>query len=203
MPEIQYKDLVWLTYRLAATFCFGIPIVLFAWASIKKDSSIIRLLSMYWKTSSLIAISILLLTSQQPIGFIVSFVSPFMVLGSVWFWIDLNEEINEMPSSRPIALFTKAWRWSLTFLAILYGWLSFLSLSCFTVANNPNCTAWIHGPQNLHGITRIVLNFLFGGNWTQALAGFIGYLSLVVYIIGLSQWLLIRLPKQGRIAGKF
>ena len=117
--------------------------------------------------------------------------------------MDLNEEISEMSSKRSLSLITKIWRWSISFLAIIYTVLTSMTLSCFKFAEHPNCTSWIEGPQNLHGISKIILNFIFGGNWTQSLAGFIGYIALIAYIIGLLQWLLIRLPKQGRIAGGF
>tara|TARA_Y100001968_G_C19325418_1_gene701444 strand:- start:222 stop:824 length:603 start_codon:yes stop_codon:yes gene_type:complete len=200
---MEYKDLAWLTYRLAATFFFGLPLVLLAWASIKKKSAILRLLYIYWKVSSLIPISILLLTSNQPIGYLTSFAAPLLITCSLWFWIDLNEEINEMSSVLPLELTTKIWRWTISFLGIFYSGLTFMSLSCFKFLDNPRCTAWIQGPQNLHGITKVVLNFLFGGNWTEALAGFIGYIVLIAYLIGLLQWLIIRLPKNGRIAGYF
>ena len=33
--------------------------------------------------------------------------------------------------------------------------------------------------------------------------GFVGYVALVAYVVGLLQWLLVRLPKQGRVAGEF
>ena len=203
MPEPQYEFLVWLIYRLVATFSFGLPLVLLVWASISKETSLVRLLSIYWKVASLIAISILLLTSNQPIGYITSFASPFLILSSIWFWVDLNEEINEMPQWRPLPLTIRIWRWGTSFLSILYGILTFMSLSCFQVSNNSNCIALIEGPQNLHQIMKIILKFLFGGEWSQSLASFIGYLALIAYIIGLIQWLLIRLPKQGRIAGDF
>jgi hypothetical protein len=48
-----------------------------------------------------------------------------------------------------------------------------------------------------------VFAFVFGGSWTPAVAAFIGYVGLVAYVVGLLQWLLVRLPKQGRIAGDF
>ena len=203
MAVMEYKAIVWLTYRLIATFSFGLPIVLLLWSSIKKEGPIIRLLSIYWKVSSLIFISILLLTSNQPIGFLTSFAAPFFIICSLWFWIDLNEEINEMPLWRPLSLTIKIWRWGLSFISILYALITFTSLSCFKIIENPNCFALIEGPKNLHGITKIILNFLFGGNWSQELSGFIGYLALIAYIIGLAQWLLFRFPKQGRIAGNF
>lgn len=200
---MEYKDLVWLTYRLLATFSFGVPLVLLIWASIKKESSITRLLSIYWKVSSIIPISILLLTSQQQIGYLSSFAAPVLIIGSIWFWIDINEEIHEMPYRRSLALTTKIWRWSISFLGIIHLIMASISLPCFQLTSHPNCLSWIEGPQNLHGISKVILNFLFGATWTQSLAGFIGYLGLVLYIIGFIQWILIRLPKQGRIAGEF
>ena len=203
MPEIQYKALVWLIYRLSATFAFGLPLILLIWASIRKEASLIRFLTIYWKVSSLLGITILLLTSNQPIGYITSFIAPCLIIGSLWFWVDLNEEINEMPLWRPLPLTIRIWRWAISILGIMYGWLTFLSLSCFKFTEQPYCGAWTDGPKNLHQITKVVLNFLFGGDWSQSLAGFIGYVTLIAYIIGLLQWALIRLPKQGRIAGYF
>ncbi|WP_320663335.1 DUF3177 family protein [Prochlorococcus sp. MIT 1223] len=203
MTEIQYRTLVWLAYRLAATFAFGLPLVLLIWSSIKKEQAISRLLSIYWKVSSLIFISILLLTSNQPIGYIASFFSLILSIVSIWFWVDLNEEIGEMPLWKPLPLATKVWRWGLSFLGILYVALNSLSLKCFQVIDQSFCNAWIIGPQSLHETNKIILRFLFGGSWSQSLAGVIGYLALIIYIIGLIQWLLIRLPKHGRIAGEF
>jgi hypothetical protein len=34
-------------------------------------------------------------------------------------------------------------------------------------------------------------------------AGFIGFLGLMAYGVGLLQWLLVRLPRLGRVAGEF
>ena len=45
--------------------------------------------------------------------------------------------------------------------------------------------------------------FLFGGAWTPAVAAFLGYVGLVAYVVGLLQWLLVRLPRLGRVAGEF
>ena len=48
-----------------------------------------------------------------------------------------------------------------------------------------------------------VFDFVFGGEWTMAVAAFIGYVALVAYAVGLLQWALVRLPRQGRVAGDF
>jgi hypothetical protein len=34
-------------------------------------------------------------------------------------------------------------------------------------------------------------------------AAFIGYVGLVAFVVGLLQWLLVRLPRHGRVAGEF
>ena len=58
-------------------------------------------------------------------------------------------------------------------------------------------------PQGIHGLAATVFNFLFGGLWTEAVAAFVGYVALVAYLAGLLQWLLVRLPRYGRVAGDF
>jgi hypothetical protein len=34
-------------------------------------------------------------------------------------------------------------------------------------------------------------------------AAFVGFVALLAYLVGLLQWLLVRLPRQGRVAGEF
>jgi hypothetical protein len=65
------------------------------------------------------------------------------------------------------------------------------------------CRAWLEAPQHIHAVVDRVFAFVFGADWTPVLAAFVGYLGLVGYGVGLLQWLLVRLPKQGRVAGGF
>ncbi len=203
MPEISYRSMVWLTYRLAATFAFGLPLVLLIWASIKKEGSIIRLLELYWKIASLMAISFLLLADYRPIGYITTFAAPVMMVSSVWYWIDLNEELSNLPPWRPLPFTTRVWRWSLSILGLISTFLAFRSLSCVLEAKSEYCLAWIEAPQGLHDIIEQLFRFLFGGEWSEGVAAFVGYLGLTAYLIGILQWILVRLPKSGRIAGGF
>jgi hypothetical protein len=48
-----------------------------------------------------------------------------------------------------------------------------------------------------------VLGFIFGARWTPAIAGFVGFAGLAGYVVGLFQWLVVRLPRLGRVAGDF
>ncbi len=203
MTEISYQSLIWLSYRLGATFAFGLPVVLWIWSSIKQESSIVRLLTIYWKVASLMVISMLLLTGNRPIGHLTTFLSPILIIASLWFWIDLNEELNELPSSKALPSLLKTWRWAISIFSILYTALAFSSLNCINEMNSSQCIYWRETPKGLNQIVKNLFNFLFGANWTEALSAFVGYLALILYLVGIVQWIFIRLPKQGRIAGDF
>jgi hypothetical protein len=98
----------------------------------------------------------------------------------------------------------RAWRWGVTVYGLLGAALSALAFSCVGGGLvRPVCRAWLQAPDDLHGGAASVFNFVFGGAWTGTVAAFVGYVALVGYVVGLLQWLLVRLPKQGRVAGGF
>ena len=130
MPELSYTILVWLAYRLAATFAVGLPLVIIIWAAFRKEASMVRLLSIYWKVASLMGISMLLLTNQRPIGYLTFFIAPFLMIGSIWFWVDLNEELADLPPWRPLPFTVRLWRWALSGFCVIFASLTFLSLPC-------------------------------------------------------------------------
>ena len=201
MKEISYQSLVWLSYRLGATFAFGLPLVLLIWASIKKETAILRLLSIYWKVSSLMLISMLLLTGNRAIGYFTTFLSAILVVISLWFWIDINEEINQLPEFRALPSVLKIWRWALSIFSCFYSVISFISINCLNDIQHDSCIFWVESTSELNQIIKNTFNFLFGAQWTTTLSALIGYLALIIYIVGFIQWIFIRLPKQGRIAG--
>ena len=203
MFELSYRILVWLIYRLAATFAVGMPLVILIWALLRKETSMARLLAIYWKIASLMGISMLLLTDQRPLGYLTFFVAPFLMVASVWFWVDLNEELADLPPWRPLPLTVKLWRWALSFFGLTFAILTSLSLPCLSVIERESCNAWLEVPKNLHQISQQIFQFLFGGNWNEPLAAFIGYVALIIYILALLQWILFSLPRNGRVAGNF
>ncbi len=203
MIEISYRSLIWLVYRLGATFAFGLPLVLFIWSTAKKESSIVRLLKIYWKVASLLIISMLLLTGNRPIGYFISFISPILIITSIWFWIDLNEELEELPAWKPLPILLKAWRWALSSFCGFYIVIAFQSLNCINAIKSNYCVYWKEVPSGLNNLIRDTFNFLFGASWTETIAAFIGYLGLIIYIVGFIQWIIMKLPKEGRISGKF
>ncbi len=203
LTEHQFQILVWLSYRIAATFAFGLPLSLLIWAKKTNSSSIDRLLSIYWKVSSLYAINLLFLSVESQLGQLISLIAPLLMVGSIWFWLDINEEIDEMPIYRPIALTTRIWRWTLSFWCILNSSLNLYSWKCLNSINENFCDTWREIPFNLFITTKSIIKFVLDGNWSTGFATFFAYLSLILYLIGLLQWLIIQLPKNGRFAGKF
>ena len=203
MNELTYRALVWLTYRLAATFAVGVPLVLLIWSSWRREPLVLRLLGIYWKVASLMAISLLLLTDQRPLGYAMAVVAPVLMVISLWFWVDINEELADQPSWRPLPLVVKVWRWAFSGFGLLSLGMSVTGLGCMQQLQSPACLAWLEAPQGIHGLAATVFNFLFGGLWTEAVAAFVGYVALMAYLAGLLQWLLVRLPRYGRVAGDF
>ena len=114
MPDLPYRSLVWLTYRLGATFALGLPLALLIWSSVRRQPAITRLMSIYWKVASLLVITLLLLTDQRPLGFVTALLAPVLMTLSVWFWVDLNEELADSPLRDPLALTVRLWRWALS-----------------------------------------------------------------------------------------
>ena len=203
LTEPQFQILVWLSYRIAATFAVGLPLFLLIWAKRSKSSSIDRLLSIYWKVSSIYAINLLFLSVESQLGQSISFIAPILMVSSIWFWSDLNEEIDEMPDYKPIALTTRIWRWTLTFWSLLNTGLHIFSWRCLNSINENYCDNWREIPFNSFMTTKTLIKFVLDGNWSTGFATFFAYLSLILYLIGLLQWLIIQLPKNGRFAGKF
>ena len=203
MNELTYRALVWLTYRLAATFAVGVPLVLLIWSAWRREPLVLRMLGIYWKVASLMAISLLLLTDQRPLGYAMAVAAPVLMVIGLWFWVDINEELADQPSWRPLPLVVKVWRWAFSGFGLLSLGMSVTGLGCMQQLQSPACLNWLEAPQGIHGLAATVFNFLFGGLWTEAVAAFVGYVALVAYLAGLLQWLLVRLPRYGRVAGDF
>ncbi len=204
MPDLLYRSLVWLDVRLGLLFAVGVPLVLLGWAALRREQALLRLLGIYWKVASLMVIALLLLTHSRPTGFALLVVAPLLMVASLWLWVDLNEELADMPPWRPLPLTVRLWRWSLTFYGLASAVLAATALPCIRgAAAQPLCQVWLEAPAGLHGVVAKVLAFIFGASWTPGVAAFVGYVTLVAYGVGLLQWLLLRVPRQGRVAGEF
>jgi len=189
---------VWLSFQLSIIFLIGIPFTLFWWSIKKSNKAVTKLLSIYWKISLLFFISLFLLIGKYNYALVITNISTLLMTISVWFWNDINDELKEYDFSYSLTTTTKVWRWSLTFISLNFLVQSLQNFSCFSFINSPECEIWLAPSSNFYIIIKSLFNFLFGANFTQQIAKFFGLFSLLIYTLGLIQWSIIKLPKNGR-----
>ncbi|MGB3509023.1 MAG: DUF3177 family protein [Microcoleaceae cyanobacterium] len=187
---------VWMDYRLAVLFTVVLPLVLLIWAFFKKSEAIQHLLMIYWRVSSLLAITVYLMIAAVPIAFLTSLMARFLIPLALWFWVDLNEEIQELRNSPLKASFT-SWRWAAT----IYNFIGTVVQIPFTVCafkprnellNDPFCNVWLDPPW--------LFKQIFHPDWPQEFMGFLGFAWLILYVIFITYFVLVKLQKQGRSA---
>lgn len=192
--ESWFRPLVWMDYRLAVVFTVVVPLILLLWAFVQKAETIQRLLTIYWRVSSLLAVSVYLLIGALPVGFIAGFMARILIPISLWFWVDLNEEIEDQQSG-VLKLTFNSWRWAITVFSLLGAIAQLPVLQCAIskgVTGIPLCRAWMEPP--------LLFKEYFHPNSTPQLLGFIGVVGLIFYMFCLSYFVLIKLGKQGRTA---
>ncbi len=189
---------IWLSFQLSIIFLFGIPVTLFFWAIKKRNKAVSKLLSIYWKISLLFFISLLLLIGRYNYALAIINISTILMTISVWFWNDINDELKEYAFSYSLTTTLKVWRWSLTFISLNFLIQSLSNISCFSFINASSCEIWLKPSSNLYLIIKSLFNFFFGANFTQPIAKYLGLFSLLIYALGLLQWSIIKLPKNGR-----
>ncbi|MBD1808772.1 DUF3177 family protein [Microcoleus sp. FACHB-SPT15] len=194
MQEEILRSLVWTDYRLAVLFAVIVPLILLIWAFVKKADAMVRLLIIYWRVSSLLAITIYILIAAWPIGFVSGFLARVLIPISLWFWVDINEDIDDQ-RQRPLKLAFTAWRWAVSVYCTLGALASLPFLSC---AFSPGairtsfCQVGLEPP--------LLFKQYFHPNSRPGFLAFIGVSLLLIYVLYLSYFVLIRLGKQGRSA---
>ncbi|MDY7016428.1 MAG: DUF3177 family protein [Cyanobacteriota bacterium] len=194
---MELKSLIWMDYRLAILFTVAIPLVLLLWAAFKRSEAISRLLTIYWRVASLLAIAVYLMIPAWSIAFVAGFVARILIPISLWFWVDLNEEIEDRPNDG-LKLATVAWRWAVSVYCILGALVAIPSLSCaFTQnpASVPACRTWLEVPWAYYRLIHYDADYSNVG-----VLGFLAAAALCFYIVYFFYFLLIRLAKQGRSA---
>ena len=189
---------IWLSFQLSIIFLIGIPVTLFFWSLKKRNKAVNKLISIYWKISLLFFISLLLLIGQYNYALVITNIATLLMTVSVWFWNDINDEIREYDFSYSLATTTKIWRWTITFISLNFLIQSLQHFNCFSFINSDKCAIWLQPSSNLYIIIKNLFNFFFGANFTQPISKFLGLFSLLIYILGLIQWSIIKLPKNGR-----
>ncbi len=189
---------IWVSFQVSIIFLIGIPVSLSFWSIKKRNKAVNKLLSIYWKISLLFFISLLLLIGKYNYALVITNISTLLITVSVWFWNDINDELREYDFSYSLTTTTKIWRWAITFISINFFIQSLQNVNCFSFINSDACEIWLQPSSNLYTIIKNLFNFFFGANFTKPIAKFLGLFSLFIYILGLIQWSIIKLPKNGR-----
>ena len=189
---------IWVSFQLSIIFIIGIPVTLSIWAIKKRNKAVKKLLSIYWKISFLFFISLLLLIGKFNYALVITNISTLLMTASVWFWNDINDELSEYDFSYSLTTTTKIWRWTLTFISLNFLIQSLQNFNCFSFINSDACETWLQPSSNLYVFIKNIFNFFFGANFTEQIAKFLGLFSLLTYTLGLIQWSIIKLPKNGR-----
>jgi Protein of unknown function (DUF3177) len=187
------RSLVWTDYRLALVFGVLVPLVLLVWSIVKKAQPISHLLWIYWRVSSLVIISVYLLIDRNPLGLVMGFASLILIPLSLWFWVDLNEEIADRRG--PLKLAVSCWRWATTTYCVLsaFGHLPYLKCAASKAAIiSPECQVWLEPP--------LFYKEMFHHATKSEKLGFIAIAALLLYGLYLGYFVLFRLTKQGRSA---
>jgi len=191
-----FQPLVWMDYRLSVLLTISIPLVVLIWAVFAKAEAIARLLMIYWRVASLLAITLYLMMAALPVSFVSSVMGRALIPACLWFWQDLNDEIADRPSSSLKLAFT-AWRWAITVYSGLGALAQIPFLICAfksqsQVIDEPFCRIWLDPPW--------LYRQMFHATANPQFLGLLALTGLAIYVLYLSYFVLIRLGKQGRSA---
>lgn len=146
----------------------------------------------YWRVSSLLGITIFLLIGGLPIAFLVGWVARILIPLSLWWWRDLNEELQQQRGLlRWVFL---AWRWGITayFTAGTVVGVSFLPCALLPANElTDTCKVVLEVPL-------LFKQIVFYSIPIPNLRAF-GIAMLVVFLIFFSSYLLFTFPERGRL----
>lgn len=191
---LWFEPLVWMDYRLAVLFTVIIPVVLLIWAFVQKNDTIQRLLIIYWRVASLLAITLYMMIAAVPVSFISSLIARILVPISLWFWVDLNEDLEHQMGT-PLKWTFRGWRWAITVYSLLGALAQIPFVPCgFSkqALETQFCGVWLNPPW--------LYKDYFHHNTDARVLGFFGFVGLLVYVSYFCYFALVKLGKQGRSA---
>ncbi len=187
---------IWTNYRLAVVFTVLVPLVILVWSFFKQSEVISKLMTIYWRVASLLAITVYLLIAALPIGFLSGWFALILIPISLWFWVDVNDEIRDLPNSN-LKLVMMTWRWAVTIYCAIAAIFQLSSLRCAFVPHSQLvgdslCYLWLEAPWGFREI--------FHNSTKPWFLGALGTIGLVIYGLILSYFIFFRLGKVKRSA---
>ena len=191
--------LVWTDYRLAVVLTVVVPLVLLVGSFVKQNEPITKLMVIYWRVSSLLAISTYLLIGAIPIGFITGWLARLLIPIALWFWVDINDELQDQPGS-PLKFGLTAWRWSVSAYCVIGALLQLPVLRCaflpsiaiLAPTDERLCSLWMQPPFAFREVFHPTTKAWFLGG--------IGVVGLVLYVAYLGYFVFFRFNKRKRSA---
>lgn len=187
------QKLIWMDFRLAVLFTVVLPLGLLLWSVIQNAQAITQLLIIYWRIASLLAITVYLMIPQWPVSYVSGFAALILIPLSLWFWVDLNEEVVDRRDT--LGLVFSSWRWGVTIYCILAALGQAMFLDCAFIPgaiSRSACQAWFQPP--------LMFKDIFHAQAKTGTLGFFAVLALMIYVLYLGYFVFVRLPKQGRSA---
>jgi len=195
MSQDLLRSLIWMDYSLAVLFTVLVPLILSIWCFMQRSDVIQRLFVIYWRVSSLLAITVYLMIGGFPFSFLTGFFARLLIPLCLWFWVDLNEELDDMTRT-PLKLAFTSWRWAVSIYNVLGAIAMVPFLKC---AFSPEsfsssfCQLWVEAP--------LMYREYFHANLRPEFLGFaLGIPALIIYVLFLGYFVFVRLGKQGRTA---
>jgi hypothetical protein len=170
--------------------------VLLIWVLVRQDEAMQKLLLIYWRVASLLAITLYLFIGALPVGFISGWLARILIPISLWYWVDLNEEIRDQPPSA-LKLTLTSWRWAVSIYCAIGVLAQIPVLRCAAltpeqVVATPACNVWLAPPW--------AFRELFHSGARPFFLGFLGITGLVIYTLFLGYFVFFRLGKRKRSA---
>jgi hypothetical protein len=160
--EPWIRSLVWTDFRVAVALFVVVPFGMLAASVVarvprtpddrsKSAETVLRLMTSYWQASSLLLLTVALNIQEANLGVFCGLAAQFMIVVSLWWWSDLNDELDATPLSRAF----RAWRLPTTVAAAGGVVVQLPFQGCVGVpslAGDAFCAPWLEPPKFAAGL---------------------------------------------------
>ena len=202
--EPWVRAVVWADFRIAVLLFVIMPLALLSSAvyscrppalggerRTQIAEVLLRYMTSYWQASSLLLITVAFNIQQSPLGVPAGLFAQGFILISLWWWMDLNKELQTLKSSALRTTFL-VWR-ALASVAAAGGVLIQAPfqpcVAAPSLAADAGCAAWLEPPQFAAGLVGLSPS----PELDLVANSFCG-----IYVVVLTYYLLVLLPAVGR-----
>jgi len=174
IPQEWLLKAIWADYSLAVALTVVVPLALLVWAFAVGLGPLIQLLIVYWRVSSLLAVTVYLMIGGLPISFLSGAMARLLIPLSLWFWRDWSTALEQSRSWAARAFLL--WRWILTgYMGVGFFFSGAFMPCAFQASLSLECRAWFEPPLGFREI--------FHPNVPPELLGSLGAWGLVAYLL--------------------